>query len=362
MHDLFTLAKYPFLSDAKIFVKKEAPAISDLLDDAIYERARISAVDRLDHAFNDKDVGNRSLSSETESLMELLSYPIARMITVCIGDSFFTKRYALGEAVHMYKNLQKESTDFLLDVAREFNVDFEYDMDTDHLSVSFIHYLRFAPTRYKTWKMINREMNNGYIVVSHKDLARLLQEALRHRINEELEKRTCHPHVKTLFLDEIVRIQNKVLMHRKELETAPIGTLDVTKLPPCLKDILAAIQAGENVPHMGRFALVAFLSSLKMTPAQILKVFSTAPDFEEEKTMYQIEHITGSTSSTNYSAPGCDKLKTYGLCPSEKIDDICRKTNHPLSYYKRKWYLEKKSAKSSTQKKNDDIKGSSQNI
>jgi len=351
MHDVFILARYPFLSDAKTYVKKEAPTISELLDDTLFERARLIAVDRLENAFENKDVGNRSLATETEALMELLSYPIARMMTVCIGDSFFTKRYALGEAVHMYKNLLREDTNFLLDVAREFEIDFLYDEDSDHLSVSFIHYLRFAPTRYKTWKMINREMDDGYVTVSQKDLSRMLQEALRSRINIELESRNCHPHVQTIFSEDITRIHNKVLMHRKEMETAPIGTLDVTKLPPCLKGILAAIQSGENVPHMGRFALVAFLSSLKMKPNDILKVFSTAPDFEEERTRYQIEHITGTTGATTYTAPGCDKLKTYGLCPSDQIDELCRKTNHPSSYYKRKWYLEKKSQKKGKQSK-----------
>jgi len=129
MHDVFILARYPFLSDAKTYVKKEAPTISELLDDTLFERARLIAVDRLENAFENKDVGNRSLATETEALMELLSYPIARMMTVCIGDSFFTKRYALGEAVHMYKNLLREDTNFLLDVAREFEIDFLYDED-----------------------------------------------------------------------------------------------------------------------------------------------------------------------------------------------------------------------------------------
>jgi len=351
MKDLFTLAKYPFLSDAKIYVRKEAPTVQELLEDPLFERARLIAIDRLDNAFHHNDVGDRSLITETEALMELLSYPIARMITVCIGDSFLTKRYALGEAVHLYKNLLKETIDFLLYGAKEFELDIQFDVDEDRLSISFIHYLRYAPTRYKTWKMINREMIDGYITINHKDLCRLLQEALRHRVNNELKDKICHPMVQSFFSEDITRIKNKVLMHRKKMETAPIGRLDVAKLPPCLKDILAAIQSGENVPHMGRFALVAFLSSLKMTANDIVKVFSTAPDFEEEKTRYQIEHITGTTGATTYTAPGCDKLKTYGLCPSEKIDELCRITNHPLNYYRKKWQNETHSTKRSSQSK-----------
>jgi DNA primase large subunit len=108
-----------------------------------------------------------------------------------------------------------------------------------------------------------------------------------------------------------------------------------------MKDILASIQAGENVPHMGRFALVAFLNSLKLDTNDILKLFSTAPDFDEDQSRYQVKHITGSVSSTKYTPPGCEKMRTYGICPVEKMDDLCKKTRHPLSYYKTKWKQEK---------------------
>jgi DNA primase large subunit len=126
------------------------------------------------------------------------------------------------------------------------------------------------------------------------------------------------------------------------MEAAPIEKLDVEKLPPCLKSILAAIQSGENVPHMGRFALVAFLSSLKLNINDIMKLFSSAPDFEEDKTRYQVEHITGNISSTKYTPPGCDKMRTYGICPTEEIDEICKRKRHPMSYYRAKWKKEEK--------------------
>jgi len=164
---------------------------------------------------------------------------------------------------------------------------------------------------------------------------------LRERINEELDSRACNKTIYNTFSSDIKRIQNTVMMHRKKIETTPVGKLDINKLPPCMKDILAAIQSGENVPHMGRFALVAFLSSLKLGTNDILKLFSRAPDFEEEKTRYQIEHITGSTSATSYTPPGCEKMRTYGICPVEKIDDLCKKKRHPLSYYKARWKEEK---------------------
>ena len=341
MTELSKLSKYPFLNASKDYIKNNSLSVEELLDDPLYERARITGVERLDNAFKNRDVGDRSLATESDCIMELLSYPIARMIAVCIEDIYFKRRYALGEAIHAYKNLVNEPTSFLINISEEFNLDVRYSMDINKIKIHFVDYLRHAPTRYKEWKMINRGIENGYIQISHRDLARIIQEALRTRINNELDSRSCSKPIYKTFSPDIQRIQNTVMIHRKNIETAPIGKLDVKKLPPCMKNILASIQAGENVPHMGRFALVSFLNSLRLSTNDILKIFSSAPDYEEEKTRYQVEHITGKISSTSYTPPGCEKMRTYGICPSDEMDDLCKKKRHPLSYYKAKWSQEK---------------------
>jgi len=341
MGDLSTLSRYPFLDASKDYVKDNRLSVEELLHDPIYDRARVIGVERLDNAFKNRDVGNRSLVTESDCVMELLSYPIARMIAVCIGDVYFKRRYALGEAVHAYKNLLSEPTSFLINIAKEFSLDIKYFENSNRINIYFVDYLKNAPTRYKEWKMINREMESGFVHVTHKDFARIIQEALRNRINDELDSRQCSKAVNNTFSADIKRIQNSVLAYRKNIETMPIGKLDVKKLPPCIRNLLTAVQAGENVPHMGRFALVSFLHSLKLNTKEIMELFSTAPDFEEEKTRYQVEHITGSISSTSYKPPGCDKMRTYGICPVEEIDDLCKRKRHPLSYYSEKWKQEK---------------------
>ena len=341
MVELSTLSKYPFLNASKTYVKKNSISMDDLLNDSLYERARIIGIERLDNAFKKRDVGNRNPVTESDFIMELLSYPIARMISVCINDTYFKRRYALGEAYHSYKFMINESESFLLNISKEFNLNVKYIEKSNIFSIYFKDYLRNAPTRYKEWKMINRGIDKGYIKISHKELARLIQEALRTRINNELDSKKCNKNVYKTFESDIKRIQNTVMMHRKKIEAMPVGKLDIGKLPPCMKDILAAIQAGENVSHMGRFALVSFLNSLKLDSKDILKLFSTAPDFDEERSRYQVEHISGGVSSTKYAPPGCEKMRTYGICPVDKINDLCKKSNHPLRYYKAKWKQEK---------------------
>lgn len=346
MVEIEKLAKYPFLEEAKKYVKENNLSVGEILGDPVYERARMRGIERLYNSLKKKrDSGDRSIATENDCIMELLSYPIARMVAVCVGDKYFKRRYALAEAIHFYKNLIKEKTSFIVDIAEEFDFDINYEKDTKEIRIHFTDYLNNAPTRYKKWKMVNRELNNGYVIVSKKDLVRLIQEAIRERINKELDERECSDIIYKTFSTDINRIKNKVSIKRKKIEKMPIGKLDITKLPPCMKDILSNIQSGENVPHMGRFALVAFLNSLKLSTNEILKLFSSAPDYEEERTRYQVEHITGDVSGTSYTPPGCEKMKTYGLCPTEKIDDLCKKKNHPLSYYKAKWKKNKKKDK-----------------
>jgi DNA primase large subunit len=92
---------------------------------------------------------------------------------------------------------------------------------------------------------------------------------------------------------------------------------------------------------------LSFLHAIGMDSEEIMKLFSAAPDFREDMTRYQVEHITGKTSGTEYSPPGCQAMKTYSICYNE--DDWCRRerpdgsgryVNHPLSYYK--WALKRK--------------------
>jgi DNA primase large subunit len=342
MHDLVTLAKYPFLNKTKQYIKENGPTVHELLNELVYERARSIGIERLDNALQKRTIAERSLATESDCIMEILSYPIARMVAVCIEDTYFKRRYALGEAYHVYRNLLNEPLSFLLKVAEELDINIETKKETSKIKIHFKDYLRDAPTRYKEWKMVNRDMDHGFISISKKDLARIILEALRKRINRELDERECNTVIEKSFTKDIQRFRNQVALQKKKIEAAPVGKLSITKLPPCMKDILSAIQAGENVPHMGRFALVAFLNSLKLSTNDILKIFSTAPDFEEDKTRYQIEHITGYSSSTSYKSPGCDKMRTYGICPGNKIDDFCKKSNHPLNYYHAKWRQENK--------------------
>jgi len=107
--------------------------------------------------------------------------------------------------------------------------------------------------------------------------------------------------------------------------------------------ILANLKDGVNVPHTARFGVTAFLLNLGLSVDEIIEIYKNSPDFDEERTRYQVVHIAGESGSTRYTAPSCATMRTYGNCVD--IDDVCEKINHPLSYYKLKLKLKQKRKK-----------------
>jgi len=80
--------------------------------------------------------------------------------------------------------------------------------------------------------------------------------------------------------------------------------------------------------------LTAFLHHIGLSPDEILSLFSRSPDFDASKTKYQVDHITGETSGTEYTPPECSTMKSYGICFNP--EKLCEhpKVKHPLTYYK----------------------------
>ena len=92
-----------------------------------------------------------------------------------------------------------------------------------------------------------------------------------------------------------------------------------------------ALASGANLTHMGRFALTAFLHTIGLDVTEIVKVYQRSPDFDIEKTLYQVEHISG-RSGTEYTPPSCATMETNGLCV--RRDGLGERIGGPLGYYR----------------------------
>jgi DNA primase large subunit len=196
--------------------------------------------------------------------------------------------------------------------------------------VHFTDYIRCAPTWHTKWKLVNRNVRNGFVTLDASECARLIQETVFAKIADELFSLAPPPDVLRLFRDNIMDLKKRLAAREKRTN---IGEVKEENYPPCISRLVAAARSGVNIPHVGRFTLVTFLNSIGMKTDDILAVFAGSPDFNKEKTRYQVEHITGRASSTTYKTPRCDTILTWGLCVP---DDLCKTVRHPLAYYVRR--------------------------
>jgi DNA primase large subunit len=212
--DLVKIATYPFLSQAREWIRQEGIDINEILFDDTYERARHLGRVRVENALEKIYVGERSLADEIDCMLEIFSYPIARMITACIHDDFLTGRYALAEARHAAHHLKNESCDFIGDVAKEVDIAIRLD---ESIMIHFTEYLKYSPTKYKSWKLVNRPLKDGYIILRKKEMVRLIQEALSKKIFTEVLDSSPTSDMRDGLREEITKIQDMLMVHKERM-------------------------------------------------------------------------------------------------------------------------------------------------
>jgi DNA primase large subunit len=330
-------AMYPF--------KKKVIELVDLwnltgenLVDPFYESVVNRAEERVSQAIQE---GEASIDLEN-FLDEFLSFPVANMFVRIIGDDYLDRRYSLSEAVRATNLLSKESDESIIALAiTEFGWDINsIDLKIDNLLYKFeLHFIDYLINSFKIkdirWKLINRRMKSGYVPLTKNESIRLLQEEIQRSIYSLVSKHTKIKLPK--LLEEKVESLKKILGENRPSYTDDNLPREVVRdaFPPCIKHAFDGLLSGRRAGHMERFALTSFLINVGMKVDDIVKLFTSVTDFDEQFTRYQIEHIAGIRGSrTKYTPPTCSTLKTHGVC--FQPDDICKYVRHPLSYYRKK--------------------------
>lgn len=330
--DSLHYARFPFMKGATIYVRSQGVDLQALLASEAFAQARLRGKQRVLDALNEGRISSCPTAGEQERLVEVLSYPVARMLVSCAGDGFLTRRYALAEAVTMNESLQHESPEFIVAVADELGV--EAGIHDGTIRTHFSSFLRFTSRmRSKEWKLVNTEVRAGYVYLSKQRFSRILQQALQERIEDELPLEVSKD-IMARLRPQTAEIRALVEERKQHFKAQDLGKISIVKFPPCMRRLVGIAQAGENMPHSGRFALTAFLHAIGLSQEDILNLFSSSPDFDPSKTRYQIEHITGEISGTEYTPPECSTMRSYGIC--FEPDALCGsgKLKHPLSYYR----------------------------
>ncbi|MFB6270107.1 MAG: DNA primase regulatory subunit PriL [Halobacterium sp.] len=331
-------ARYPFLGEARQAVQEAGVDLARVVaeEDAVVERAR----ERVVGALTEGDVGERARSDR----VELLSYPVARVLVSVVDEHVLVRKYADAEARAAYDRFTADETDDTelksvgndaalsrAELLREFDLTDHVHATQDGYDVDVPTYLLLASSlRPDDWRLVNRALRDGRVPVTDAELDTLLEQAVRDRVAEGLPL-----DVPDEIADAMEAPATAVRDVLADMDlTREIDTVVPELFPPCMQHLLDQIQRGEHLPHHSRFAITAFLANVGLSTDEIVEIYEVNPGFGEEMTRYQTDHIQGETSPTEYTAPSCATMKAYGDCVNP--DDLCDAINHPLSYYEAK--------------------------
>ncbi len=330
------LARYPFLPEANQYLKDTGITLGDIVSSTAYEQSRHAGSRRVLQALADGRIQDRRPTEELDVLVELISYVVARMIVSSVGDdNILLERYSLAEAQLMQSRLEEENLDTVIDIAQFLGLDI-VRLNATEASIHFTDYLKnSSQMRSPAWKLENQVMEDGRVELNQRRVARLLQNALKNRIMEELPL-AVNDTIIDAFTSSIDLVRMEIEKRKAQYQKESYGKVSFLRLPPCMKEMLEMSKKGQNIPHAGRFAITAFLHTIGMSNDDILAVFSSSPDFRPDLARYQIEHITGKSSGIEYLPPECATMKTQGICYNP--DSLCNRDwmNHPLTYYSTK--------------------------
>jgi DNA primase large subunit len=335
---LGVLSRYPILPETRQFF--ETFAVEELEGYAEATKLRITeALQR----------GEKGVLPREDAFEDLLTFGLARVLCIAIGEPWLLKRWALAEASRMERFLHVETKELkemvlktVLNIEavddRRLNDEFEYRM---HFS-KYLQLIRELSG--PEWRLVNRMVHRGYVYLTEAEVVRLFRQLVYQRLSstESVPKVTIKQLPARLqeAAEDIVRELVK-LRSSYAYETVVEHAED---WPPCMEAIRARVA---EASHKELFSFAAFLINRGYSTEQILVILSERPDFNEKIARYQVEHIAGLRGSrTKYRPPSCQTMKSLGLC----VEDgrLCPKwIKNPLEY--RKELKERQKPKQTTQ-------------
>ncbi len=374
--------RYPWLpslkeSYANIGEKPPAEFISEIFTNTNSTQIAERVLKIFEAAFNNlEEIPDYKIDN-----LNIHVYLLLKIILYALNNKIITNRTANLYSKNAYNDMEREGNQSnLYDICIDLDLEIHYydppikyglKIVKDHrekrrtnFSIHYIDYLRLASNlRDEYRKLTNNPLINGYVFIQNKTLIRLIQEYVRNKL---LIEETDDPASLKAFLKNVAKIQgfmelfDKILSlwdKRKE-EFDFTFKFDISSkedmlllYPPCVIEILKKAEEGQNLVHHERLYIVWYLLALEYPVEKVVDIFSTLPDFDREKTTYQVEYA----KRKNYTPYQCSTLKSLGLCMANKYkDELCltgygskdpseRKVlKHPLFYIQLKKYRHEK--------------------
>ncbi len=289
------IVKYPFLTEAGKYLNDKGFSLEQFGSDPDLKKIVDNAFDRIITSSEGRIFKSDPSSNNSALPLEIFSFLIAVILLKLSGMNTLIRRFSLAEARRAEKFLEKDlmnhqdatKTKLSLQILQElFSVTVEKTDETFTILVS--DYLKHSINFHeREWKLINRRVTNGKVHLTPHETVRL--------VRKELDR-----HIYT-----------------------KINSSESKEFPPCIKHAIEVLEKGENLPHSGRFMLATFLLNKGQTVEQIAPLFKNAPDYNPKVTIYQLNQLSGTSGTTEYKCPSCEKVKSQDLCfPVPACDNI----------------------------------------
>ncbi len=307
-------------------------------------------------------------------------YLIIKILLYVLDDKSISNRMANLYSKVTYSELIKEDNAYLNDICKDLKLDILHYKDsikygtiiikdqqeelTSKFRIYYTDYLRLSVNlRDEFRKLVNNPLRDGYVFIKKRSLSRLLQEFVREKffLKDGDDKSSIEALKKKLLkIKEFNELHERILanweLKKEDFEysidfKSTYGSDISTYLPPCIKEILSKIEEGQNLIHNERLFIVWFLIAVNYQVDTIINLFSSMPDFNREKTAYQVNYA----KKKKYTPYKCSTLKSFNLCMAKKFKDklclegfLSRKLNeqkyitHPLFYVKFNQYQNSK--------------------
>ena len=324
---LKTLSKYPMLQEARNLF--EAFEVEQL--DHLAEATKTRVLEALQR-------GEKGVLPREDAMEDLLTFALARVLCIAIGEPWLLKRWALAEASRMERFLHVEAEELKAMVLKELlnveEVDDERLSDEFSYKVQLAQYLRLIrELSGPEWRLVNRMVHRGFVYLTEAEVVRLFRQKAYQLLSSvenvpKIKVQQLPPKLQEAAEDimkELVKLRSA---YAYEMVTPSEPPED---WPPCITAIRSRIT---EASHKELFTIAAFLVNRGYSTEQILAMLAERPDFNEKIARYQVEHIAGLRGSrTKYRPPSCQTMRSLGLC----VEDgrLCSKyIKNPLEYRK----------------------------
>ncbi|MFW9988024.1 MAG: hypothetical protein ACFFC3_05155 [Candidatus Odinarchaeota archaeon] len=385
MSEIYDLVKrYPWLPSLKTYysdIASKSPL--DFLKEIFTSNKSEDLQHRVLTIFNDAFNNIEQLSEYELDEINIYVYLILRIILYILNNKIISNRIANIYSKTTYNELNKENEYNLYYIYQDLNLEVFYEerpivykklvvkeqqeLFKTNFKISYLDYLKLASNLKDEYrKLVNNALLQGFVYIKPENINRLLQEYVRIKFltqNNEISAELENFKENAFKIQEFKKLYDTITDIWESKKEVFEYTVDITFkegkdisniFPPCAREILSKAQEGQNLIHTERLFILWFLNSLKYPEDKIVNIFSTLPDFDRDKTTYQVKYAM----RKGYTPYSCKSLKSYNLCFAQQNNDkLClegyfsrsqdtqKEISHPLKYVEVKQYRESKKLK-----------------